>query len=418
MGSLIQGLHKHALDRRDDQYGIHRSKSDHPERVDFDKVVIELPNEEKLKQPSLVPAPDACSEFYVACRCNDFDKVVKLLDTITFDEINRMEPNGSTALHAACYHGHGRIVKLLLEAGADRAVQNKYKCLPYDEALTSDIKELFFRVPNSNRLVSITGAIEWELIDANVLENATEERRIIKSVYCHFIQTHTIQKMFEQIEKNYIKKSLSNIRGIDHVKDFFRKATEEQDPRWIIKAYTAETDFYSYLNIEIAGGATQCQNERRYIIALLSYHSSLDTYSFTGSGYRVVRMTTDDISKYKPNCCLMTKSFLSSSIDRKIAELFLHRQELEYEKTGVKQRNKADGKSIKSWTMCKYTLKHRRTGLHVENSSQYPNEGELLIMPYTVFKILKVSQVKAPYLPNEPFITEIELEECDQYMET
>ena len=69
--------------------------------------------------------------------------------------------------------------------------------------------------------------------------------------------------------------------------DFFQKATEEQDPMWIIKAYTAETDFYKILNQEIAGGATKHQNERRYIIALLAYHPKLDHLSYTATSYRV-----------------------------------------------------------------------------------------------------------------------------------
>ncbi|CAF0937086.1 unnamed protein product [Rotaria sordida] len=96
---------------------------------------------------------------------------------MTLDEIDQIEPIGSTALHVASYRGHFRIVKLLLEAGADRAIQNKHNCLPFDEALNDDIKELFLRVPNRNRLKSDTGAIEWELIDDDVLEKLVIYKR-------------------------------------------------------------------------------------------------------------------------------------------------------------------------------------------------------------------------------------------------
>jgi hypothetical protein len=111
---------------------------------------------------------------------------------------------------------------------------------------------------------------------------------------------------------------------IDNIKCFFRKATEEQDLTWITKAYTAETDFYKILNRDIAGGATQYQNERRYIIALLWHHPKSDPLAYTGLSYRVMQINYDDLQKYQVDRLLMTKSFLSSSIDRQIAELFLY----------------------------------------------------------------------------------------------
>ena len=51
------------------------------------------------------PAP-SCSEFYMACRSNDLEKVQQLMKTLTLAEIDRLEPNGSTALHVAAYNGH------------------------------------------------------------------------------------------------------------------------------------------------------------------------------------------------------------------------------------------------------------------------------------------------------------------------
>jgi hypothetical protein len=66
--------------------------------------------------------------------------------------------------------------------------------------------------------------------------------------------------------------------------------------------------------------------------------------------------------------------------------------------------------------MCIYHIKHRRTALHIENSSQYANEGEVLIMPYTVFQVKRVDQIKPSYLPKEETMTRIELEECQEYL--
>jgi hypothetical protein len=130
-------------------------------------------------------------------------------------------------------------------------------------------------------------------------------------------------------------------------------------------------------------------------------------------------MNYDDLAKYQINSSLMTKSFLSSSIDRKIAELFLCQKESTQTLNSVsKVRTKANGASIKLWVMCVYYIKHRRTAIHIENSSQYANEGEVLIMPYTVFQVKRINQIQTSYLPKEQSITQIELEECQNYLNT
>ncbi|CAF4500767.1 unnamed protein product [Rotaria socialis] len=54
------------------------------------------------------------SPFYKACRHNDISSVKNYLQTISAEEINQIEPNGSTALHVAAYRGHEEIVELLL----------------------------------------------------------------------------------------------------------------------------------------------------------------------------------------------------------------------------------------------------------------------------------------------------------------
>jgi hypothetical protein len=141
---------------------------------------------------------------------------------------------------------------------------------------------------------------------------------------------------------------------VNPIKHFFEKATKDQDPKWII---TAETDFYNVLNAETAGGANKYQSERRYIIALLIHHPSLDSLTFIRISYRVIRVNEHGLQKYEVNRLSMTKSFLSSSIDEKIAAWFISRYETAQQITRLNE----DGKLIKSWIMCKYQIKHQRT---------------------------------------------------------
>jgi hypothetical protein len=436
---IYESLNPSVISRRDEKHGVYRIRSDHPECISLDRLALVTDSEHTINSSSCsvtpkesisnttltafeiltlplrineAPPPPKCSDFYLACRNNKIREVKRMLETISQDEKDQLEPNGSTALHAAAYHGHVDIVRLLLESGADRSVQNKFQCLPFDEASTEEVKKLFLRIPNANRLIMDTGAIEWELVSGDALENAALERNAIKNIYSNTTGTTPIQKMFEKIQKNYIEKRLANTDKINIIKHFFEKATKEQDPIWIIKAYTAETDFYNVLNAEIATGASMYQNERKFIIALLSYHPSLDKLSYIGTSYRVMKVSDYEIQKYEINQLSMAKSFLSSSISEQVAVWYLCRQESAQENKGTKTRFNRDGKLIKSWVMCKYQIKHPRTALHIENSSQYPVEGEVLIMPYTVFKINNKRTMTASYLLDNQMITEIEFEEC------
>ena len=60
-------------------------------------------------------------------------------------DINRLEPNGSTSLHAASFYGHKTIVQMLLQHDAEPRTMNKYYMTPYEEAANDEIRSLFRR---------------------------------------------------------------------------------------------------------------------------------------------------------------------------------------------------------------------------------------------------------------------------------
>jgi hypothetical protein len=451
MGALLETLRKYVLDRRKMENIAARSQLDHPERRPPDQLprsstasagtqvgVTVIDTEQAVgvdgrtttasEAPSRLSVPLVqqtttmglsgairCSDFYLACRRNDICTVRELLMNITLDEVDRLEPNGSTALHSASFHGHEEIVKLLLECGADRSQRNLYGNLPYDEAKTDQIRQLFFRVPSANRFVSATGAIEWESITDDALENAEQDRQLIKSIFDNTTGTTSIEKMFQKIYENYVRKGLANLRGIKQIERFVRIANEQLDPAWIIKAYTAETEFYRVLNMEIAMGTTQFQHERQYLIALLCHHPKLEPLTFLGCSYRIIQVNQTDLQKYQVGASLMTKSFLSSSIDRNLAEILLYQQERAHKDIQPTIRTRVGETFVKAWVMCIYHIKHRRTALKIDNISHYVTEGEVLIMPYSVFQVKRITHIAPLRMVEDRTITEIELEECEEY---
>jgi ankyrin repeat protein len=90
------------------------------------------------------------SEFYLACRNGDLATVQRLLPNMSYEQKNRIESNGSTALHAATYFGHHAIVKLLLENGCATWLRNKYDNTSYDEAKDEEMRKLFHRADRNN----------------------------------------------------------------------------------------------------------------------------------------------------------------------------------------------------------------------------------------------------------------------------
>ncbi|CAF3594061.1 unnamed protein product [Rotaria sp. Silwood1] len=82
------------------------------------------------------------SIFYLACRSGDIDMVKRMLTTMKLKEINRLESNGSTALHVAVWYGHLEIVELLLKHGCSTTTINKYGKTAVEECRDERIRQV------------------------------------------------------------------------------------------------------------------------------------------------------------------------------------------------------------------------------------------------------------------------------------
>ena len=116
----------------------------------------ETSKEEKQEKSILrQPQQGQASDFYWACRAGDLDSVRKLIASNPFTDLNHLEPNGSTALHAASYFGHTEIVRLLLhQHGVMRHRRNRHGVTAYEEAANDEIRHFFHRPANSHRFCS------------------------------------------------------------------------------------------------------------------------------------------------------------------------------------------------------------------------------------------------------------------------
>ncbi|CAF1129410.1 unnamed protein product [Rotaria sordida] len=122
------------------------------------------------------PQQGEASDLYWACRAGNLKTVQQILASTIYIDINRLEPNGSTALHAAAFFGHAEIVRLLLHKyGVMRHRRNRHGLTAYEEAATEEIRQLFHRSSNSRRFCSDTTADAEHLFASTVGEQAEDE---------------------------------------------------------------------------------------------------------------------------------------------------------------------------------------------------------------------------------------------------
>ncbi|CAF1115117.1 unnamed protein product, partial [Rotaria sordida] len=182
--------------------------------------------------------------------------------------------------------------------------------------------------------------------------------------------------------KNYLENELQDIDGINTIKEYFDKAINEKDPTYLLTAYTAETDFYTTLNVDLAKlqleNLTAKENlSLTYYIGIIARHPKLEILSYTGKVFRGMMITANDVKKYKVGSRILTKTFSSTSKQRNVASTF-----------HAKKTDKDDRLS----TLCIYEIRNPRTALDIQQMSLFQYEEEVLILPYSAFKIIDIQQ--------------------------
>ena len=317
------------------------------------------------------------SELYKACCADDLEKVKSLLERLSLDEIDRIEPNGSTALHASCHYGHLDIVKALLRCGASRRQMNGNNRTPGDEAYSEQIKALFRR-PSTNadeRFVSKMPDIEWMIAGAQGFQTACDNIFLSKKFA-------TLQEANQVISN---AKDLQGAEGMDQIRRLLVKAQQTKDITYLVRAYTAETDFYKVLNschAQLSShGYTEEERDAWFVKYGKTLHKSeqLDKYRWTGTTYRGIYLNDNALDQYNIGDYIVNKAFLSTSKSRHVAERFISISSLK-----------------KVIVVCVYYLRKNEYVLDISSISEYPEEEEVLILPNACFKVESIKRQVCP----------------------
>ena len=324
------------------------------------------------------------SEFYYACRNNQVDTVRQLLTQSSLEQLDRMEPNGSTALHVACFHKHPEVVSLLLERGFTRRVRNKFENTPYDEAETDELKQLFTRSNVASRFGGDLGSgsekLTWMIIDGNE-QNVLHERPA-DTYHGNRLEYGTFHadRLLQQLGASMPK--------LDVVRRLLRRAIEEKDCKRLIQAFTTDTEFSQRINAYLLSPqdtGVQANGMSEFVDTIFFNHKLHEKYQYLGKCYRSVKLNSlSDLDFYKKDTKMVNRTYLSATKDRLLAKKYV--SEFPYV------------------ALLSFEIRQSSTCLDIESLSEFPHEKEVLIMNNSIFKVMQV-------ITKNNFEMEIELRE-------
>lgn len=326
------------------------------------------------------------SSWYQACRDGDQLKLQEQLPFLTFDQLNRIEPNGSTCLHVACYEDHVIIVFMLLMCGCDRNIKNKYGLIPLQEAKSDKVRELFTADKETFRSLSKTlyTGLDDDMFAPNnkyILGHASindvyDAKQMMKAYRKTGLQQYyAIHEITMQSYVTLRRIVTDCIPSTHHAYNDAIKCLDSENPFDLIRLYTFQTDFYTYLqgdNVDFTASI---------FINLAKFKNR----AYQGRSYRGVKMAHFDVNAWK----------WATEKDDRIIEIqtFLSTSELEQIALSFgcdAPENRASVLFIfdfpsKCDTAIKLT-KDESKGIN-EDMTEYPYEKEVLVTPYTLFKV-------------------------------
>ncbi|CAF1059207.1 unnamed protein product [Adineta steineri] len=171
------------------------------------------------------------SDFYNACAANDIPRIKFHLAHMSSNEINRVEPNGSTALHVACYHHNAGAVYLLLRFGAIGSIKNRHGLTAFEETTSLRIKQLFLGTGHASW-------IEWTFLDPPTREMKQMFDFALKSAFHTWGLSFILDYLHIYYARRHVSKALStSMEKLEHLEslmDPFRTSFWLNDKRWFV----------------------------------------------------------------------------------------------------------------------------------------------------------------------------------------
>ena len=228
------------------------------------------------------------------------------------------------------------------------------------------------------------------------------------------ISNDDIEKFTSSLYKNYFEKNYE-IKNLLNSINLVPNIPIEILSKYYSRFYTAKTDFYKDINKALE--LNQAENYLPFIKVLYEgiKSKSLPLYSSKSILYKGIKISNDEILNIKNylekkieglhSIILFTKSFLSFSKDKSIAEQYLTSQTSDNKSEDIaKVLLVLDGENNNDINLC--------NNCDLEKISFYPGEREVLFFPFTSFVIKEIKEIK---IENEKGY-EIQISYLDKYV--
>ncbi|CAF1406793.1 unnamed protein product [Adineta ricciae] len=362
------------------------------------------------------PRIGEASLLYWSCRNGDVQVTRQILSTQDFSDMNQLEPNGSTALHAAAFFGHSQIVHLLLnEYGVIRHRKNRYELTAYQEASTNQIRQLFQR-HGHNRFCShddVSSLFDmaapansqdhvpetkpssgWVNIHRNMADSYLScvnfQRKFLTNPLCQLPMKTACKVFFWQ--ENAEKIMTRQLQAVIHssiptthleyrkARELFSQYAKEKKLEPLLRLYSLETPFYKSLNRD---------NSDALFMPLLWRLQSLESRTFQGQSFRGLTMTDEDLRAYQwalhnKNSLIRTCSFCSTSLEERVARQFIG--------PSIATDKKRVLMVFHFPELCDTAIALYRLSDNLPCVSEYEDEKEVLLLPRTMFMVTNIKQ--------------------------
>ena len=334
-------------------------------------------------------------------------------DRTVFENRLRIQTIHRDGLHLVNYQGAHEIVQLLLTNRALISLDMRFdRSIPEEfQRFLRENSHLF----SSNEQIGDIEYIQWSFEKDDLIVKRREFRKQIDLYKTYDNQHHLVSKLLFDIIHCYIKEYLIELprKDANTTESFFQKAIDEQDYlKYFIKAYTCSNNFHKVLNKHLAlyivdyldnvsysslGHRYRLINCLVHIVTLFIHHPKIDHYTYRGWTYRGVMMIVNDLKHYTVGSYILNRSFLSTSKNRSVAQMFI-----------TSNRNDSDRVSV----IFKFTIKQSRTAVAIEHHANILDEREVLILPFAVFQVK--DRIDNDPTQSPPVDVELDLEECDE----
>jgi len=173
---------------------------------------------------------------------------------------------------------------------------------------------------------------------------------------------------------------LRDAMGMEQIRYFLTTAHKTKDLSYLLRAYTAQTDFYHCLNnlhAQIPFRKYTDDDRQKWFIQFVATVGSKEQnarFGWKGVCYRGMLITKDDLARYKVDQWVVNKAFQSTTKNRNVTKRFIE--------------NPAKNQLA---VICKYTVLRDYDAFDISSISEFPDEEEVLLFPNTPFQLKSIT---------------------------